>query len=80
MAETMLPAEPEPLLGGDVVTFDLTHPPYEFANPYGVTASLSAPMAVRGQIVGLLALDCQDPVGGAQAFTDAKRAGETSTF
>ena len=70
LRESMLPAELERILSGQTATFDLTRPPYEYANPYGVTAILGAPMQAHGRIVGLLALDFQSIDGQPHVFTD----------
>jgi PAS domain S-box-containing protein len=65
----MLPDDRERLIAGEVFTFDLTRPPYEAPNDYGVTALLAAAMRTQGRMVGLLALDFQDPDGRPHIFT-----------
>lgn len=65
----MLPEDRERLIAGEVFTADLTRPPYESPNAYGVTALLSAAMRTQGRMVGLLMLDFQDPGGQPHAFT-----------
>lgn len=46
------------LMANEVLTFDLTQPPYnERPNPYAIHSMLMAPMSVGKQLVGLLALD-----------------------
>jgi PAS domain S-box-containing protein len=48
----------ERLRAGEVLTFDMTQPPYrDQPNPYGIRAMLVAPMRVSEQLMGLLTLD-----------------------
>ena len=63
------PEDSQRLLAGEVVTFDLTRPPYLYPNPYGVTSVLAAPMRVGGRIVGMLSLDFQDTGDTPHVFT-----------
>jgi PAS domain S-box-containing protein len=65
----LIPDDRERLLGGDVLTLDLTRPPYKIPNNYGVTAVLAAPMRTQGRLVGLLGLDFQDPGNQPHRFT-----------
>jgi PAS domain S-box-containing protein len=64
-----VPEDLRRLLAGETVMFDLTRPPYELPNPYGVTVILAAPMHVQGRMVGLLGLDFQDVGGVSHVFT-----------
>jgi PAS domain S-box-containing protein len=70
LKESMLPPELARILAGETATFDLTRPPYEYPNPYGVTAILGAPMQAQGRLVGLLALDFQSAGERQHVFTD----------
>jgi PAS domain S-box-containing protein len=70
LRQSVLLPELERLLAGKTATFNLTRPPYEYANPYGVTAILGAPMHARGRLIGLLALDFQSTSEGPHVFTD----------
>jgi PAS domain S-box-containing protein len=70
LKESMLPPELERIFAGETATFDLTRPPYEYPNPYGVTAILGAPMQAQGRLVGLLALDFQGTGDAPHVFTD----------
>lgn len=65
----LLPEDRERLFAGHALTLDITRPPYELPNEYGVTAILAAPMISQGRLVGLLALDFQEPDGGVHKFT-----------
>ncbi len=65
----LLPEDRERMLAGSVLTLDVTRPPYEIPNNYGVTAVLAAPMITQGRLVGLLALDFQEPGAGQHTFT-----------
>ncbi|HKT38866.1 MAG TPA: GAF domain-containing protein, partial [Ktedonobacterales bacterium] len=65
----MLPEDRERLIAGEVFTADLTRPPYESPNAYGVTALLGVAMRTQGRMVGLLMLDFEDPGGQPHAFT-----------
>lgn len=65
----MLPEDRDRLLRGEVFTADLTRPPYNLPNDYGVTAILAAAMRTQGRTVGLLALDFEDPGRQPHVFT-----------
>lgn len=65
----LLPEDRERLLRGEVVTIDLTRPPYEIPNSYGATAVLAAVMGIEGSIVGELALDFDEGGGRPHTFT-----------
>lgn len=65
----MLPVDRDRMIAGEVFTADLTRPPYEAPNDYGVTAILGAAMRAEGRMVGLLALDFEDPGRQPHAFT-----------
>lgn len=65
----LLPEDRERLLRGEVVTVDLTRPPYEIPNSYGATAVLAAVMGTQGSIVGMLALDFDDDGRRPHSFT-----------
>lgn len=65
----IMPEDRERLLAGETITFDLTRPPYQMPNAYGVTSVLAAPMRVQGRMVGLLGLDFQDAGDAVHVFT-----------
>jgi len=65
----LTPEDRERLLAGEALTLDLTRPPYQVANDYGVTSLLWTAMRTQGRIVGMLALDFEDPGGQAHVFT-----------
>lgn len=65
----LTPEDRERLLAGEALTLDLTRPPYQVANTYGVTSLLWTAMRTQGRIVGMLALDFEDPAGQGHAFT-----------
>lgn len=65
----LLPADRERLLSGEPLLLDLTRPPYQAPNTYGVTTLLWTAMRTQGQLVGFLALDFVDPDGRPHTFT-----------
>ncbi len=65
----MLPEDRERFFAGEVITVDLTRPPYQFPNDYGVTALLGAAMRIQGRMVGLLALDFEGTADEPHVFT-----------
>ena len=65
----MLPEDRERLIAGEVFTADLTRPPYQIPNNYGVTAVLGAAMRTQGRMVGLLSLDFEGPANEPHVFT-----------
>lgn len=69
VGEGLLPADRQRFLAGEVLTFDLTRPPYNRPNPYGATSVLAAPMRTQGRMVGQLVLDFQDPGDDPHVFT-----------
>ena len=69
LGASLRPEDRARLLAGEVLTLDLTRPPYQVANNYGITALLWTAMRTQGRIVGMLALDFEDPSGHAHVFT-----------
>jgi PAS domain S-box-containing protein len=65
----LLPEDRERLFAGHALTLDITQPPYQIPNDYGVTTILAAPMIAQGRLVGLLALDFQEPDNKTHLFT-----------
>jgi K+-sensing histidine kinase KdpD len=55
------------LQANEVVLFDMTQPPWDaYPNPYGISTVLIAPMIIREQLIGILALDYG---GGEHQYT-----------
>lgn len=65
----LLPEDRARLLAGEVLILDLTRPPYQPPNTYGISTLLWTAMRIQGRIAGLLALDFADPGGQPHVFT-----------
>ena len=65
----LAPEDRERLIAGDVLTLDLTRPPYQVSTSYGITSLLWVAMRIQGRVVGFLALDFVEPGGKPHSFT-----------